>query len=67
MSRTDPKIIDVALDARMVKGKAQAFSQGEIDENDREIWIWLPLSQIEINDDGTVSMPEWLAHDKGLI
>lgn len=29
--------------------------------------VWLPRSQIEINDDGTVTMPEWLAMDKGLI
>jgi hypothetical protein len=34
---------------------------------DGERTVWLPRSQIEINDDGTVSMPEWLAQEKGLI
>lgn len=34
--------------------------------------VWLPKSQIEIENDGhrnfiTVSMPEWLAKEKGLI
>lgn len=29
--------------------------------------VWLPRSQIEIGDDGTVTMPEWLAMEKGLI
>ena len=34
---------------------------------DGERVVWLPRSQIEINDDGTVSMPEWLAKEKELI
>ena len=34
--------------------------------------VWLPKSQIEIENDGhanfiTVTLPEWLAKDKGLI
>jgi hypothetical protein len=29
--------------------------------------VWLARSLIEINDDGTVTMPEWLAMDKELI
>lgn len=32
--------------------------------------VWLPKSQIEIEEDGavhTVSLPEWLAKEKGLI
>jgi hypothetical protein len=28
---------------------------------------WLPKSMVEENDDGTFTMPEWLAHEKGLI
>lgn len=28
---------------------------------------WLPKSQVEDNGDGTFTMPEWLAKDKGLI
>jgi len=69
-------IVDVTLEPRMVKGRAQAFFQGDYEEShgtadNKEVWIWLPLSQIEIDEqaNGTcvVSMPEWLAMDKGLI
>jgi hypothetical protein len=29
---------------------------------------WLPKSEVQVNaDDGTVTMPEWLAEDKGLV
>ncbi len=35
-----------------------------IDEGDRR--IWLPKSLVEY-DDGTFTMPEWLAMEKGLI
>ena len=28
---------------------------------------WVPKSQVEDNGDGTFSMPEWLAKDKGMI
>ena len=70
-------IVDVTLESRGLSdsGKAKAFWQGDYKElnngEEREVWIWLPLSQIEIDEqkDGTcvVSMPEWLAMDKGLI
>lgn len=69
-------IVDVELEPRMVKGKAQAFFAGDYEEahgtaDNKEVWIWLPLSQIEItpinNVLSTVSMPEWLANEKGLI
>ena len=29
--------------------------------------VWVPSQFVEINDDGTLTMPEWLALDKGLI
>ncbi len=29
--------------------------------------VWVPKSKTQQNDDGTFSMPEWLAMDKGLI
>lgn len=28
---------------------------------------WVPKSLVEDNEDGTYTMPEWLAKDKGLI
>ncbi len=28
---------------------------------------WVPKSQVEDNDDGTFTMPEWLAIEKGFV
>jgi hypothetical protein len=28
---------------------------------------WVPKSQCELNDDGTITMPTWLAQERGLI
>lgn len=72
MSRTDDEMTVVELEPRMTKGKAQAFWMGELDDKDREVWIWLPLSQItveEIKDSPLVevSIPEWLAIEKELV
>lgn len=68
MSKSD--LIDITCKIRSQSGKAVAVADGtteEIDGRIREKWFWLPVSQIEINGDGTVTMPEWLAHEKGLI
>ena len=74
MSKTDQEKIELELEIRLTQGKAQAFFDGELDENGREVWVWLPLSQIEIENNGnakgklvTVLMPEWLAIDKGIV
>ena len=77
MTTGQSDIIDVTLEPRMVKGKAQAFFQGDYEEShgtadNKEVWIWLPLSQIDVSAKDsrgcvTVSLPEWLAKDKGLI
>lgn len=60
-------LIDIAAEKRMEKGAGTALFQGDKDENGREVWVWVPTSQIEDNGDGTFAMPEWLAKDKGLI
>lgn len=57
--------IDGAIEART--GKAVLFHTGNKSEA-----AWLPLSQIEVDETGvpgivTVTLPEWLATDKGLI
>lgn len=57
--------IDGAVEAQTEK--AVLFHTG-----DKTQAAWLPRSQIEINETGfsgifTVSLPEWLALDKGLI
>lgn len=68
MSSGKSNIIDIAAEKRMEKGGGIALFQGELDpKNNREIWIWVPASQVEDNGDGTWAMPEWLAKDKGLI
>lgn len=30
-------------------------------------WFWLPRAMVEVNDDGTVTMPRQLAEEKGLV
>lgn len=57
--------IDGAIEART--DRAVLFHTGDKSEA-----AWLPRSQIEISDTGiggivTVSLPEWLALEKGLI
>lgn len=41
------------------------------DDGDKEKAVWLPLSQVEVSmkDGGTaeITMPEWLAVEKGLV
>jgi hypothetical protein len=34
---------------------------------DGKTTCWLPKSQVERNDDGTFTMPRWLATEKGLV
>lgn len=29
--------------------------------------VWVPKQFVEVNDDGTLTMPEWLGIDKGLV
>lgn len=62
-------LVDIACEIRMEKEKAIAIWDGQHHDGlgKREKWTWLPKSQIEVNDDGTVTMPEWLVLDKGLI
>lgn len=67
--KKDHDLVDVdAVELRRETEKAYGLSQGEIDpKTNKEILIWVPKSQVEKNDDGTFTMPEWLALDKGLI
>jgi hypothetical protein len=53
-------IIEIAGELRHETEKAFLIFEG-----DKEVWI--PKSHVENNGDGTFSMPEWLAMDKGLI
>jgi hypothetical protein len=64
VTRSD--IIDVTVHLHHETEKAVLVS----DTGDKDDAVWLPLSQIEIERDGathSVSLPEWLAIDKGLV
>lgn len=59
-------IIDLDLHLHHETAKAILVS----DTGDKDDAVWLPLSQIEIESESgfiSVSLPEWLAREKGLI
>ena len=61
-------LIDVACCQHAETDKAILVSE----TGERDDAVWLPKSQIEIENDShknfiTVTLPEWLATDKGLI
>ncbi len=53
-------IIEIAADLRRETEKAFLLYDGS-----KEAWV--PKAQVENNGDGTISMPEWLAMEKGFI
>lgn len=67
MSRSD--LIDLAVIVRRETDKAWGIAS----EDEAGAIIWLPKSQCEISDHkmpqgtATLTCPEWLAKDKGLI
>jgi hypothetical protein len=61
------ELIDLSVTIQVRTEKALGIWEGEVDDNGRKVLIWVPLSQVEDNGDGTITMPEWLAKDKGLI
>ncbi len=59
--RANHDLVDIA-------GEVQAWTEKGVKFFDGKVSVWLPRSQVEVNDDdGTVTMPEWLALEKGLI
>lgn len=52
----------VEIMARLVRANESAF---EIDDGDRRAWV--PKSLTTDNQDGTFTMPEWIAKDRGFI
>ncbi len=71
--RGNSTLVDIACEIRSNDPRKKAIAVADGTEEDgpggrpRLKWFWLPRSEIEINDNGTVTMPEWLARDKGLI
>jgi len=57
---SSPKLVDIAAELRGETDKAYRIFDGYKTE-------WVPKSQVENNGDGTFTMPEWLAQDKGFI
>ena len=59
-------IIDIEVLIIHLTEKAVLAAADETDEG-----VWLPLSQVEVDGDpgsmGIISLPKWLAQDKGLI
>lgn len=69
---TKSDLIDIAC--KVVRNESHEKSIAVVDGTEeiyngkkQPKWFWVPRSQCEINDDGTVTMPEWIARDKGLI
>ena len=54
------RLVDIAAQIRGETEKALRLHDGAKTE-------WVPKSQVEDNGDGTFTMPEWLAQDKGFI
>jgi len=54
------ELIDITAQVRGETDKAWRLFDGVRTE-------WVPKSQVEKNDDGTFTMPEWLAANKGFI
>ena len=54
------KLVDIAGQILHETEKAWLVDTGDAK-------VWFPKSLVEDNDDGTFTIPEWLAKDKGLI
>ena len=70
------ELVDIACRVVQERELSIAIADGTTEEikdertgelKEREKWFWLPRSQVEVNNDGTVTMPEWLAEEKELI
>ena len=60
---SDPKLIDIAVALKHETPKAYLVENGEGE-------MWLPKSQVELYDQpggAVLTMPYWLAKEKGLI
>lgn len=54
------RLTDIAAEIKGETDKAYRLFDGAKTE-------WVPKSQVENNADGTFTMPEWLAQEKGFI
>lgn len=57
---SDPRLVDISGELRGETDRAFKLYDGARTE-------WVPKSEVEDNKDGTFTMPEWLAKEKGFI
>jgi hypothetical protein len=70
MADRSDKLVDVECVVRLRREKSIGVADGTMEgkgRHEQEKIFWLPLSLVQENDDGTVTMPEWIALEKGLI
>lgn len=60
MAKQNSEVIDIAAEIMIETDAAWRLYDGARKE-------WVPKSQVENNDDGTFTMPTWLAKEKGFI
>ena len=58
---TSDKLVDIDADLRIERPKAFLLYAG------KDPAVWVPKSLVENNNDGTFTMPEWLAIEKELV
>jgi hypothetical protein len=61
MTSGSSNIVDISADLKHETDGAYLIDSGDGEP------VWVPKSQVEYDEMGTFSMPEWLARDKGLI
>lgn len=64
------KLIDISAVIRHETDKAYLLYDGRSEIKNSvpsEVRVWVAKSQVEDNGDGTFTMPEWLALEKGFI
>ena len=59
-SKGNNSLIDIAAELRHQTADAFLLDDGTLKQ-------WVARSLVEDNNDGTFTMPEWLARDKGFI
>lgn len=61
------KLVDLELQLHHETEKAFLLGDESKDEDGKFVKKWVPKSTVERNDDGTFTMPEWLAIEEGWI
>ncbi len=71
------RLTDITVTVRQIRDKSIAVADGTMTEyqgREQEAWFFLPLSMIEVDpedyevgDEVTVTLPEHLATEKGLL